>query len=132
MRNILILSAGAIILACESPEQKNTEQSYQQWHSDYMNARQSDDISDLCDEYFQDCVDAGYPEDACGIRLEECEEYYENGGDREEVSEDEREDNSACEEEAQEAFDDCVEEGGSSEDCRLVYAQTYDECVGEE
>ena len=75
--NIIILMIGTVLLACESQEQKNSEQSYQQWHSDYMNARQSDDISDLCGEYFQDCVDAGYPEDACSIRLEECEEYYE-------------------------------------------------------
>jgi hypothetical protein len=120
-----------LMIGCENIDQKDNvqAQNYDEWHSDYINARQSDDISDLCSEYFQDCIDAGYPEESCSIRLEECEDYNENA-DREDEDEETSEDNSVCEEEAQVAFDDCVEEGGSSEDCRLVYAETYDECIG--
>ena len=134
MRAIIFLMIGYTSIACENQEvdQKNSEQSYQQWHTYYMNSRQNDDVSELCDEYYQDCINAGYPEESCNTRLEECEEYDEQSGDREDDTEGNNEETSACEEEAQEALEECVEEGGSSEDCRMVYAETYDDCVERE
>ena len=117
------------LIACETKEE-----SYEEWHDDYMNARQNDSTEDLCSEYYQDCVEAGYDEEACSIRLEECDQWVDR-----EPSDEDREDreetdtNSECDDAARAAYEECLNDGGSDVECREVYGQTYDDCVnGEE
>ena len=118
------------LFACEDKESQEASQNFEEWRDDYMNARQGDSTEDVCAEFYQDCVDAGYPEEACAIRLEECAEWAEEREEGEADGPDDEGDE--CEEEASSAYEDCLNEGGTAEDCREVYAQTYEDCTDRE
>ena len=38
----------------------------------------------------------------------------------------------ACEERAEAAYDECIDDGGEEERCREAYATAYDECMESE
>ena len=116
------------LTACEESTPETKTHTYEEWHSDYMNSRQNDSEDDMCSEYYQDCVDAGYPEESCSIRLEECEEYYERE-ESEREDDDDNEEDSECEEAGEAAMEECQNNGGTNEECRRAYADAYDDCM---
>ena len=129
---LVLLAAG--LMACEQTDKESTEaQTFEEWSDSYMNARQSESTEDVCAEFYQDCIDAGYAEQDCSTRTEECAQWSDNDGgneDREDDSSETTEEESECERAAQQAYDDCLNSGSSPEDCRSVYAEAYDDCIG--
>ena len=116
------------LLACEETEKESTEtQTFQEWSDSYMNSRQNDSTDDVCSEFYQDCIDAGYSEEACATRTEECAQW--GGEEREDEESSSTDEESECEREAREAYEDCVNSGSSQADCRSVYAEAYDDCL---
>ena len=130
MSTLSLILVTALLVACEDKEVETEVQSFEEWKADYMNARQSDSTEDVCAEFYQDCVDAGHAEEDCAIRSEECTEFSEREDTEE--REPEESESSECDELARLAYEECIEEGGSNEDCRVVYGEVYDDCINSE
>ena len=121
-----LLLAG--LFACEQAENESTEtQTFQEWSESYLKSRQNTSTDDACSEFYQDCIDAGYSEEDCATRIEECTQGA--GEEREDEESSSTAEESECEREAREAYEDCVSSGFSQADCRSVYAETYDDCL---
>ncbi|MEE2829581.1 MAG: hypothetical protein VX498_10365 [Myxococcota bacterium] len=75
-----------------------------------------------CEGWLEWCLAEGYPREGCEERNEYCVDGEWVGG---EDSDD------PCEPAAQEAYDDCIEDGGSEEQCREEAAEAYEDCAGE-
>ena len=97
---------------------------------------------DDCSDWLQWCIDEGYPQVACEERNQYCEDGQWMGADRDderpddgaEDGDDERPDDGAeraCSEEADEAYDDCIDGGGTAEACGEVAEDAYVDCMGE-
>ena len=123
---LILLTTG--LFACEDVGKEQTEdQSFEEWSDSYMNARQNDSTDDVCSEFYQDCIDAGYSEEDCSLRTEACANSSDDG--REDDRPDNTDEESECERVAQEAYDDCIDSGSSAADCRSTYAEAYDDCI---
>lgn len=116
--------------ACTEKDAQN--QSFEDFQTEYFNARQGEELDEACASWYDDCIAAGYPEESCNTRLEYCQDGEWGDEDREEREDnEEREDgegNSECQREARLAYEECINSGGSEEDCRNEYAQAYSDC----
>ena len=130
---ILIIAVFTMIACAEKDTQ---EQNFEDFQTEYFHARQGEELDEACNSWYDDCVAAGYPEESCSARLEYCQDGDWGDEDREEREEnedrEEREESaSECQREARIAYEECINTGGSEEDCRNEYAQAYSDCEEE-
>ena len=111
-------------------EKETQEQSFEDFQTEYFNARQGEELDEACNSWYEDCVAAGYPEESCSVRLEYCQDGEWGDEDRED-REDSEDANSECQREARIAYEECINSGGTEEDCRDEYAQAYSDCEEE-
>lgn len=114
------------LCACEAKE----AQSFEEFQSDYFNARQDEEREDACTDWYDDCVAQGYSVEDCGARLEYCEDGEWNTGDNRE--EDGAQEESECDGVSTQVYEECLEAGGTQENCRGQAAQAYEDCVRED
>ena len=81
-----------------------------------------------CEGWLDWCLAEGYPEAACEQRNEYCVNGEWVGEDRN----DDDDEADPCDEEARRVQRQCIEDGGSKEECREAAALAYEECAGEE
>ncbi len=83
-----------------------------------------DGSDDDCEGWLEWCIDEGYPQADCEERNEYCVDgEWVRGGDED--------DDDPCTPAADAAYADCIEAGGTQEDCREAAAAAYEECAGE-
>ena len=124
MKRSIVLLTLSIGTSCADKQNQDVHpQSFEDFQSEYFNARQGDELDDACSSWYNDCVAAGYAEEDCSRRLEYCEDGEWGADDREDDNE-----ASECEEVARTAYEECVESGVSAEDCRIRYEQAYNDC----
>jgi hypothetical protein len=127
MNKTTVLIAMCTLFACTEKEAEET-QTFEDFQSEYFTARQGEEIEGACASWYEDCVAAGYDEEACGVRLEQCEHM--DSEEREESDEDSE--RSDCDEAASAAYEDCIDQGISEEACRERASSAYDECANAE
>jgi len=132
MKKIILILSTSTMLACTEKEAADQEQSFDDFKTEYFNARQGEDLDEACGSWFDDCVAAGHSEEDCGTRLAYCEDGEWGSNDDREDEEAEETAASECEQEARRAFEECINTGASEEDCRSQYEQAYRDCEGEE
>jgi uncharacterized protein YceK len=77
-----------------------------------------------CHDWLEWCVDEGYPQADCEQRSEYCV-------DGEWVRGDDEGSDDPCAPVADAAYNDCIESGGTAEDCREAAAVAHEDCAGE-
>ena len=77
-----------------------------------------------CEGWLDWCIDEGYPQAACEERNEYCVDGEWVRGDREDSDD-------PCAPVAEAAYNDCLEAGGTEEDCRETAGEAYEDCAGE-
>ena len=93
-----------------------------------------DGTDEDCEGWLDWCIEQGYEQWACEERHEYCVEGEWVGGDGEDVDRPDDDDDATddpCVEVAGQAESDCLEAGGTTEECREVYADAYDDCAGQ-
>ena len=130
MKPFFAILFASSFLACGEKE----TQSFEDFQADYFNARQGEELNDACSDWYEDCVAAGYDEEACGARLEYCEDGEWGGDDDrdEEREEDAQEEGSPCDDVATRTYEECIANGGTEDDCRGEAAQAYEDCAERE
>ena len=131
MNKIIFLLIASTIVACTEKETASQEQSFEEFKTEYFNARQGEELDEACGSWFDDCVAAGHSEEDCGTRLEYCENGEWGSNDDREDDESEETEASECERQARRAYEECINTGASEEDCRSEYEQAYNDCEGE-
>ena len=126
MKNFILFVVTITIAACSEKNTQEPNQSFEDFQTEYFNARQGDELDEACTSWYDDCVAAGYPEESCSTRLEYCQDEERSDEDRE--SDESDEGNSECQREARIAYQECIDAGSSEEDCRNEYAQAYNDC----
>ncbi len=111
-----------VLSACS----EKTETSFEDFEASYFSGLQVDERTEACSQWYEDCVAAGYSEEACSTRVEYCEEDWVSDEDREEERE---ESSSDCDDISTRAYEECLQAGASEEDCRERAARAYEECA---
>ena len=80
-----------------------------------------------CAGWLEWCIEAGYPQADCEERNEYCVDGEWVGGDRE----DDEDTADPCAPFAETAYNDCIDAGGTEEECREAAAAAYEDCAGD-
>ena len=108
-----------------------------------------ENTSDRCDEYvdmiYEECLENGGSEEDCRARAarayEECDDWNEDEDEREDEREDEEQDeqqeddwdedtwSNRCDEYTTLIYEECLDDGGSEEECGGIAEEAYEECM---
>ena len=83
-----------------------------------------DGRDDDCEGWLEWCIGEGYPQADCEERNEYCVDGEWVGGDGEDSDD-------PCGPVADAAYNDCIDAGGTAEECREAAAVAYVDCEGE-
>ena len=91
-----------------------------------------DGTDEDCEGWLDWCINQGYAQWACEERHEYCvdgEWVGDDAGDGDRPGDDDDATEDPCDEVAAQAERDCLEAGGTAEECREAYADAYDDCA---
>ena len=116
---LLLLPLAALLVALASCEPATP---IEEARSEYFASVEGRDTD--CTGWLDWCIDEGYPQAACEERNEYCVDGEWVRGDREDSDD-------PCAPVAEAAYNDCLEAGGTEEDCRETAGEAYEDCAGE-